>query len=568
MVFHLGKQCVCLLLPVLCQARLGMDFSSRNEMRGTALVDAVPLSELASALGQNNRFRIKRIEMELRPMYTALPKNSRGTLNGAVVRYALHRFFIQQHGWSVRGLEPNGDAWNSSTPTAILKDRVPHHVLALVEQHLKGRGFGLHELAVLAATLDDLVHGEAIERLSKAYAAHEIDIHDITTIETANLIVQTYMMFYILPDERLLSLQSVQIERVLPLIHMVYPGWNDTMLWMNDLWQSLDHNGQMKRNPFLEIDRAEMDFTSTSGIVEEVGAKFGRFQDLECRSLKWMLLDLEDGDTGRVPLSSFYGHTLNGGWQFKERVEYLRDLGALDESNPKRPSVMIPNYLGGQSNCHAASEFYSVCCIDECESLMMRLEVKISGPLGVPQDIAEFVAHTPSDTVDAPRNLSSMLLGRLSDMSAQHGGRVPLHGRLFSQWMHHAYPRECPYPHPIGSGITPMPIPAWKLFRNMTTVSASQEEMEEHVNSSLINSAEDLQTHADLPWSEDEELVAMLDPATAPGAGRNALRLFVCFSMISLLVSGVRQTSKNPLSQLLLHGGRSPVSKVTASQFV
>jgi len=28
---------------------------------------------------------------------------------------------------------------------------------------------------------------------------------------------------------------------------------------------------------------------------------------------------------------------------------------------------------------------------------------------------------------------------------------VPLHGRLFAQWLHHAYPRECPYPHVAGT---------------------------------------------------------------------------------------------------------------------
>merc|ERR1719343_1639826 len=26
----------------------------------------------------------------------------------------------------------------------------------------------------------------------------------------------------------------------------------------------------------------------------------------------------------------------------------------------------------------------------------------------------------------------------------RHAGKVPPHGRLFAQWLHHAYPRECP----------------------------------------------------------------------------------------------------------------------------
>merc|ERR1719210_43724 len=56
-----------------------------------------------------------------------------------------------------------------------------------------------------------------------------------------------------------------------------------------------------------------------------------------------------------------------------------------------------------------------------------------------------------SDTVHAPRNLSSALLARLDEIAEHHAGQVALHGRLFAQWMHHAYPRECPFPHIAGS---------------------------------------------------------------------------------------------------------------------
>merc|ERR1719201_2336839 len=65
--------------------------------------------------------------------------------------------------------------------------------------------------------------------------------------------------------------------------------------------------------------------------------------------------------------------------------------------------------------------------------------------------IAELVAKLPSSTRTAPRQLSPTLRRRLDEIADAHGGSVPLHGRLFSQWMHHAYPRECPYPHIPGT---------------------------------------------------------------------------------------------------------------------
>ena len=47
-------------------------------------------------------------------------------------------------------------------------------------------------------------------------------------------------------------------------------------------------------------------------------------------------------------------------WQLSESVEYLRQLGALDDADPSNLRVIIPSYLSGASNCIASSTFYSV----------------------------------------------------------------------------------------------------------------------------------------------------------------------------------------------------------------
>merc|ERR1719510_1271716 len=46
-----------------------------------------------------------------------------------------------------------------------------------------------------------------------------------------------------------------------------------------------------------------------------------------------------------------------------------------------------------------------------------------------------------------PRPLPASLVAKLSGIAAHNGGAVPLHGRLFTQWLHFAFPHECPYPH-------------------------------------------------------------------------------------------------------------------------
>merc|ERR1739847_167092 len=144
--------------------------------------------------------------------------------------------------------------------------------------------------------------------------------------------------------------------------------------------------------------------------------------------------------------ADFYKPALSGGWQFQENVGYLRQLGALDESNPSSISVIIANYLYSQANCIASSGYYSVCGIDECEGLLGRLEENIAAPDAKPSTIIAIVESMPSSTVNSSRKLPLKLLNYLNEIAALHGGLVPLHGRLFAQWLHHAYPRECPYP--------------------------------------------------------------------------------------------------------------------------
>jgi len=102
----------------------------------------------------------------------------------------------------------------------------------------------------------------------------------------------------------------------------------------------------------------------------------------------------------------------------------------------------------------------------------------------------------PSDTIDAPRNLSATLLSRLDAIAERHEGRVPLHGRLFAQWMHHAYPHECMYP---------------QTQAETGTEPASIQQLDRDTMASYVNNASDvdelLLNNYDLPWMHDENLL-------------------------------------------------------------
>merc|ERR1719181_1120657 len=105
------------------------------------------LAEVEGTFGEGSASsRVKQLETLLAPIYAALPKNEKGFLGHATVRYALHRLFVQRHGWSIKGLYTAGGQQNSSLDAGLLKEQVPAYIQDLFEERLQGRGFGLHEL--------------------------------------------------------------------------------------------------------------------------------------------------------------------------------------------------------------------------------------------------------------------------------------------------------------------------------------------------------------------------------------------------------------------------------------
>merc|ERR1719389_1442186 len=99
-------------------------------------------------------------------------------------------------------------------------------------------------------------------------------------------------------------------------------------------------------------------------------------------------------------------------------MDYLRQLGALDESEEGNPRIIVPNYLASPTNCLGASSgIYNVCCLDECTNLL-------------------------------------------------------------AQWMHHAYPRECVFPHVSGT-TKPRAADVYMAETGLES-SASKEEMLQH----------------------------------------------------------------------------------------
>jgi len=491
-----------------------LDTIAEDELKSTLL------EEIENSYGSiSQRGRFGRLEAALAPMFKSLPKNEHGKLGHTTVRYALHRIFVQRHGWFIKGLEPAGQHFNSSSPAGVLKEHIGSHVEELFESRLGGQGFSLHDTAVLAATLEHLIHNEAEGRLSKAYNMVDIPRGKALNSSQAERVLDAYMKFYLLSDSLATKLPDDEMSEV-------FPGWTETQSFTRDVLKELTRNGESR------------DFKRMATVVEEIGERFGQFQNGECRQMKTKLVELGDQGIGRVPLPSFYRSSLDGSaFEFQESPAYLRELGVLDDEE----QVIVANYVGSHTNCIASSNLYSVCCIDECEQMMSTVEREIASSEATPQQIISLVSGLSSSTIEGPRNLATKLVNRLDDAAAQHGGTVQLHGRMFAQWMHHAFPRECPFPHVSGS-ITPVTPDEW-LDSKGNDGYATRDEML-HYTTKAVSEPKHEQDH----WIEHEELLVPVQKIRK-SSSRTSMFFFV------LLIAGVGFGTINSAPVQLLLGG-------------
>jgi len=484
---------------------------------------------LIAELGMDTE-RSRMFEDEMRPMFAALPKNQHGTLEPTTVRYALHRYFVNKHGWYIKGLEPLGQAWNSTSVADVMSKKVPAYIESLFDQELHGQGLGLHQLAAFAATLTDFVHNAALSDVMALYKALKLETTTSMRKEEADLVIRSYVLQTLDGNgtiESRFDVAAFEQEMV-----ETFPDWDDFKAWVDDVRQTKSFERSARH-----LMPQEFTLETVVDDVQALNDHLGAFQDINCRSLKAALADVEYKNTGRVLLSDFYRIGLEGKYLFIEYVDYLRKLGALDETDPNHPTVIIANYLAGPANCMITTNFHSVCCFDECEHLFAQVEREIAAPYAEPSRIAGIIAGLPSDTVDAPRNLSNVVVTRLQEIADHHGGVVPLHGRLFAQWLHHAYPLECPYPHAAGT-TKPVTPDEWLDETDTDEIGAPEDERLRITGAAKPTSNA---TEA-LPWLAVEELVVphrVVKPKPASFSMRKPLTLVAVVALAAAVVKSV-----------------------------
>eukprot|EP00928_Gymnodinium_smaydae_P011817 TRINITY_DN14325_c0_g2_i1.p1 TRINITY_DN14325_c0_g2~~TRINITY_DN14325_c0_g2_i1.p1 ORF type:complete len:543 (+),score=97.55 TRINITY_DN14325_c0_g2_i1:67-1695(+) len=429
--------------------------------------------------------RTDRLEAALLPLFKIASDDVNGRVDANAARYLLHRLFANRHGWFVNALEAHDVNTSASQ----------------VGQALYGSGesFSLRQIARFAAMLETLVHAENIKRLQQVFSLYGFSREQAYDERSAEQVIEAYMVYFLT-----IALDGEPFDDLLDYCERI-PEWKDTLLFANEVRKSaVDGEGA----GFMSL------WNLTLQVVEEIGERYGKWQNKHCVELKSKLMQMELPGTGRVPLSNFWKPYLKDEqWPFVESVETLQRLGALDDREPEHPFVIIPNYVYSSNNCLAGSTYYDVCCLNECESLLSEIEGSINAPAARPERLAKLLSHLPSATVEAPRDMPATLLQRLESVAEQYQGVVPLHGRLFAQILHHIYPRECPYPQVARSSNVETER---RDMRVEEDARVSQAYVMKFARTALDAKDSALAATNELPWTDEEELFLQslsLDPA-------------------------------------------------------
>jgi hypothetical protein len=445
--------------------------------------------------------------------YHALPKNSEGLLTMHGARYALYRFFDKKRGWQLKGLEPAGGSWLETVemdPSVkqTSKFMVPTVLINDIMGQMGTRGVTLHQLAIVAMTMEHAIRSEMLLYLYKIYRTLGLPLEGKRNEEEVNSILSTYLMVFAFGVNLDVSTRT-DIVKARMLLDSKHHWWHDLQ---NFIAEELQADALSRRGP--KQTAGDLDFFELLNVTLRIGEHYSNWQRRDCSRAKDQLSPLAEASSGRIAFTD-WGKLPQATVKpfFTEDAERLRYFNAMDESQRENPKVIMPNYLNSKSMCLTTASYYMVCCSNDCENYLDRLRA-VGSPELTPNQIKEVLQGLLPERLD-----QDTIWSELKGFAEQQDGKIALHGFPFAQWLHKAFPIECPAPNPFqhdGSVLrNPKTVNEWlhPESDNSTEILQMGHEVGERLRSWEVK---DLESSQEELFPEDEEPEPVLTISESP----------------------------------------------------
>eukprot|EP00933_Yihiella_yeosuensis_P079759 TRINITY_DN93173_c0_g1_i1.p1 TRINITY_DN93173_c0_g1~~TRINITY_DN93173_c0_g1_i1.p1 ORF type:complete len:559 (-),score=116.38 TRINITY_DN93173_c0_g1_i1:94-1770(-) len=392
--------------------------SAQSEKLEKALI-----SEIKDAFGGNHaqltEQRLKKVEGDIWPLFSTLPQEA-GGLGLSAARYLVHQYFLRKYRWYIRGLNPAGDSRKDESVEEAVRGHVAGQLLEVLEKEVGTSGLGLRVLSVFVATLEHLIHSDERERFKATWKLHKLSTASTTDTATLVSVLEMFVGHYLYTSQQRRSGYALTWDKAkqeLNAMKRAYDGWEDIEGYIKDA-----------------VDKVPKPISLNNSIsaADEVLNNFNRVSGAMCGTLKHHLMSGAQG-SGQPLLRDLRAKSMDF---FRETDNYLQALGALDNTDPFRTKVLVPNYLYGPSNCDGTTSFYDLCCPNECEMKLERLESLMASNLKKNSASAIEEALEVQLSEEQRQTLTAI---------TQHGHSF-LHGGPFAKFLHTVFPSECPRP--------------------------------------------------------------------------------------------------------------------------
>lgn len=387
--------------------------------------------------------------------------------------HAVQRYFLWHHGIALEGFQNGTEAAFG----ALIKLGAPDaHVSMLRSFHEKNWGVLPSDMVALTVFIERVLHGTGIDLLRRAYKVNKFSTEEELTSQEVEHVLGTWVYHWI----QRTKMQDVEKSEMLrhryqPTLATWHIAMEIAQSHIVHFWWSRSHSA----NPFKAVyvhDQLKYSFDNIIEILGKVTLTFGKDLNRECVAAKDYLHTMDVEKTGRITIDSFHRLRKFSIWQFTEDANALNKLGALPLNNKlekqrldwrtphiegAQKKVIVTNYFQAHDNCILKGDKYSICCPNQCESLLTAVESQFGTIAAEPQEIWNVLKQLAPTTASGSSWASSTLgsLKRLQQVAKQYDGVVPFHSVDFAFFLHFAFPQDCPVPRTDAEGVPSTAVP-------------------------------------------------------------------------------------------------------------